>query len=378
MPRSKPKNSKAIFVRALRTRQGKVDVYAFFLPGGDVTRIAGISRLERDKDDTLRGFQRKEIRTHVRSIVQYLNQGKVLFPNAITLAFSSDVKFTQSRGPTPDTLTDVAQAGLLRIPVRETGPRVGWIVDGQQRSLALANSKNEKLPVPVVAFVSDDLQVQREQFILMNKARPLPSRLINELLPETGSVLLPRDLASRKVPSEICGLLNRDPKSPFHGLIKRLSDAEKGKAVITDSAIIKMIRSSINSPLGALAPFKAAGDESLDLNAMYRTLVTYWKAVRDVFPSAWGLPPTKSRLMHSAGIEAMGILMDRMLARHAGKTDESHAIKADLQKIAQHCCWTDGTWETMGLEWNEVQNTPKHIRTLADTLIRLYASSGSK
>jgi DGQHR domain-containing protein len=373
-----PSKTKAIFVRALRTRQGKVDVYSFFLPGGEVTRIAGISRIERDKDDTLRGFQRKEIRTHVRSIIQYLNQGKVLFPNAITLAFTSDVKFKQSRGPTPATLTDVAQAGLLRIPVRETGPRVGWIVDGQQRSLALANSTNEKLPVPVVAFVSDDLQVQREQFILMNKARPLPSRLINELLPETGSVLLPRELASRKVPSEICGLLNRDPKSPFHGLIKRLSDTERGSAVITDTAIIKMIRNSINSPLGALSPFKAAGDESLDLNAMYGTLVTFWKAVREVFPTAWGLPPTKSRLMHSAGIEAMGILMDRMLARHAGKSDESHAIKVDLQKIARHCCWTDGTWETMGLEWNEVQNTPKHIRTLADTLIRLYASSSSK
>ena len=378
MPLRKSKSDKAIFVRALRTRQGKVDLYSFFLPGGDVTRIAGISRIERDKDDNLRGFQRKEIRTHVRSIVQYLNQGKVLFPNAITLAFSSDVKFKQSRGPTPGALTDVAQAGLLRIPVREKGPRVGWIVDGQQRSLALANSKNESLPVPVVAFVSDDLQVQREQFILMNKARPLPSRLINELLPETGSVLLPRELASRKVPSEICGLLNRDPKSPFRGLIKRLSDADKSNAVITDTAIIKMIRNSINSPLGALAPFKAAGDDSLDLQAMYRTLVTFWKAVKDVFPAAWGLPPTKSRLMHSAGIEAMGILMDRILARHAGKADEAHAIKADLQRIAPHCCWTEGTWDAMRLEWNEVQNTPKHIRTLADTLIRLYASSAAR
>jgi DGQHR domain-containing protein len=378
MPPNKTKNKRAIFVRALRTRQGKTEVYSFFLPGGDVTRIAGISRIERDKNDVLRGFQRKEIRSHVRSIIQYLNQGKVLFPNAITLAFSSEVKFTQSRGPTPGTLTDVAQAGVLRIPVRETRPQVGWIVDGQQRSLALANSKNEELPVPVVAFVSDDLQVQREQFILMNKARPLPSRLINELLPETGSVLLPRELASRKIPSEVCGLLNRDPKSPFHGLIKRLSDAEKGNAVITDTAIIKMIRNSINSPLGALAPFKAAGDESLDLSAMYRTLVTFWKAVRDVFSPAWGLPSTKSRLMHSAGIEAMGILMDRMLARHAGKSDEALAIKTDLQKIAPHCRWTEGTWESMGLEWNEVQNTPKHIRTLADALIRLYASSGSK
>src|SRR5271168_1647654 len=122
MPPSKAKNNKAIFVRALRTRQGKVDVYSFFLPGGDVMRIAGISRLERKKDDKLRGFQRKEIRTHVRSIMQYLNQGKVLFPNSITLAFSSEVRFTQSRGPRPEGLTDVSEAGLLRIPLRETGP----------------------------------------------------------------------------------------------------------------------------------------------------------------------------------------------------------------------------------------------------------------
>ncbi len=368
-----PRKSKFITVRALRTRQGKVDVYTFFLLGRDVTRIAGISRLERNEDDTLRGFQRKEIRAHVRSIIHYLNQGNVLFPNAITLAFSSEVKFIGSRGPTPQGLTDVSKAGLLKIPLSDSGQRVGWIVDGQQRSLALADSNNEKLPVPVVAFVSDDLQVQREQFILMNKARPLPTRLINELLPETGSVLLPRELATRRIPSELCSLLNRDPKSPFHGLIKRLSSTDKGAAVITDSALIKMVRNSINSPLGALAPFKAAGDDSADLPGMYKTLLTFWSAVRDVFPDAWGLPTTQSRLMHSAGIEAMGILMDRMYARHAGKSDEGNLVKADLQKLAPACCWTDGTWETIGLDWNEIQNTPKHIRALSDTLVRLYA-----
>ena len=375
-PRKKKTHN--LVVRALRTRQGKVDVYSFFLPGGQVTRVAGISRLERGENNALRGFQRKEIQTHVRSIVQYLNQGSVLFPNAITLAVSSEVKFIKSRGPRPSELATLADAGLLKIPLRESGPRVGWIVDGQQRSLALAHSKNALLPVPVVAFVSDDLQVQREQFILMNKARPLPARLINELLPETGSVLLPRELASRKIPSELCGWLNRDSKSPFNGLIRRLSDSGKGNAVITDSAIIKMVRNSIHSPLGALAPFKAAGDESVDLPAMYRTLNLFWGAVRQVFPAAWGLSPTKSRLMHSAGIEAMGILMDRMLARHAGKADEASAIKADLLRLAPSCRWTEGAWETMGLAWNEVQNTPKHIRALSDTLVRLYSARSSR
>jgi DGQHR domain-containing protein len=374
--RKRVRNS--IEVRALRTRQGKVDVYSFFLPGREIARVAGISRLERGENNALRGFQRKEIQTHVRSIVQYLNQGSVLFPNAITLAVTSEVRFAKSRGSSRSGLIPGTDAGSLKIPLRESGPRIGWIVDGQQRSLALANSKNDKLSVPVIAFVSDDLQVQREQFILMNKARPLPARLINELLPETGSVLLPRDLASRKIPSEICGLLNRDAKSPFNGLIKRLSDSGVSDAVITDSAVIKMVRNSINSPLGALAPFKASGDESPDLESMYRILKMFWGAVRQVFPSAWGLPPTKSRLMHSAGIEAMGVLMDRMLARHVGKPGEAQAIKADLQRLAPSCRWTDGTWDTMGLAWNEVQNTPKHIRALSDTLVRLYSARSTR
>jgi hypothetical protein len=97
--------------------------------------------------------------------------------------------------------------------------------------------------------------------------------------------------------------------------------------------------------------------------------------VKSTFPDAWGLPPTKSRLMHSAGIEAMGILMDKVLARHAGKRDEKQSIKSDLVKFAPHCAWTEGSWEVLDLEWNEIQNNPKHIRALSDTLVRLYATS---
>ena len=74
----------ALVVRALHTNQGAgLDVYAFFINGGDIVRVADISRIERDASDTLKGFQRPEIRQHVKGIVDYLNQGDVLFPNAI-------------------------------------------------------------------------------------------------------------------------------------------------------------------------------------------------------------------------------------------------------------------------------------------------------
>lgn len=367
-----------IVVRALHTKQGEsLDVYAFFIRGADIVRLADISRIARDDSDTLRGFQRPEIRTHVRGIVEYLNQGHVLFPNAIILAMSPEVRFVASRGTKPTGDEGIAQSGTLTIPVFGEGSRVAWIVDGQQRSLALAQAQNQDIAVPVVGFISDSLDVQREQFILVNKAKPLPVRLINELLPETRGITLPRDLSARKVPSEICGLLNRDPNSPFFRLIKRPSDTRESSAVVTDTAVITMIRSSLNSPLGALAPYKAMGRENADLEAMYKVLVTFWSAVRDAFPDAWGKDPRKSRLMHSAGIEAMGVLMDRIYARLGGADEEIAVVRKELEKIAPACRWTKGHWEDLGLAWNEIQNTPRDIKKLQDALVRAYTTANA-
>lgn len=364
-----------IVVRALRATQGaETDVYAFFMRGSDIVRIADLSRLGRDEQDRLHGFQRPEIRSHVRGIVDYLNQGAVLFPNAIILAISPAVHFAASRGTRPTGDEGTAQTGTLKIPLYDEGKRVAWIVDGQQRSLALAKADNKSVLVPVIAFASDQLNVQREQFILVNKAKPLPIRLIDELLPETGSAMLPRDLSLRKVPSELCGLLSRDPSSPFFQLIKRPSEgASIGTAVITDSAVISMIRSSINNPLGALATFRVTtvGRDDADIESMYRILVNFWTAVKATFPSAWGKDPRQSRLMHSAGIMAMGVLMDRIFARISPRSDIEF-VKAELRKVAPSCRWTDGTWKSLGVKWNEIQNTPRDIRRLQAALVQAY------
>jgi DGQHR domain-containing protein len=368
-----------LVVRALRTTQGEgQDVYAFFIRGADIVRVADITRVTRDEGDALKGFQRPEIRNHVKSIVEYLNQGNVLFPNSIILAMSPEVRFVASRGTKPTGDEGIAQAGTLTIPIYGEGKRIAWLVDGQQRSLALSQAANQDIAVPVVGFISDSLDVQREQFILVNKAKPLPSRLINELLPETRGVLLPRDLSARKVPSEICGALNRDPNSPFFKLIKRPSDSRESPAVITDTAVINMIRSSLSSPLGALAQYKAMGRETADLEAMYKVLVTFWSAVKAVFPEAWGKDPRKSRLMHSAGIEAMGVLMDRIYGRLAGAEEDLAVVRRELERVAPACRWTRGTWEELGVAWNEIQNTPRDIKRLQDALVRAYANSAPR
>lgn len=356
-------------VRALRTRQGgEIAVYSFFLPGSELLNVASISRVARDEKQSLVGFQRKEIKNHVKKIVEFLDSGPVIFPNAIILALSNDVTFSRARGIRPAGLVDSAEMGTLSIPIFGDGREVAWIVDGQQRSLALARAKNNAIPVPVVGFVCEDVERQREQFILVNKAKPLPVRLINELLPEV-SVYLPRDLALRKIPSELCNILNQDPASPFHNLIRRASSAGTNGGVVTDTALINVMKNSIRSPLGALATFKVGPGGHADIEGMYRLMLLFWGAAKEVFPHAWGLSPTKSRLMHSAGIEAMGYLMDRILIRAYGFHDPAEHVHFSLRRIVPHCRWTEGAWERLGLEWNQVQNVTRHIRLLADFLI---------
>lgn len=369
MTRRTKTNEPTLAVRAVRTEQAGKPVYAFFVAGADLLKIAEISRLRRDAGGSLQGFQRKHIRNHVQAITEFLDRGPGIFPNSIILAISEKARFTRARGEKPSGDVKSCEAGTLRIPLAGDGRKAAWIVDGQQRSIALSQARDKGFAVPVVAFVSEDLSVHREQFILVNKAKPLDPRLIDELLPEVDTVF-PSDLSSRRVPSELVNRLRSSPDSPFNGLIRRPSD-ESASAVVTDSALIRAIRSSINSALGSLAPYKAMGGRPTDVDAMYKMLVAYWNAVRRVFPEAWGRPPTESRLMHSAGIAAMSVLMDRIMARAVPAADlELHASQA-LERIAVHCRWTYGRWQELQRDWNEIQNTGRDIKLLSSHLARL-------
>ncbi|HRQ58622.1 MAG TPA: hypothetical protein PLN31_14505, partial [Azoarcus taiwanensis] len=131
---------------------------------------------------------------------------------------------------------------------------------------------------------------------------------------------------------------------------------------------------SMNNPLGALAPYKSNGGQHAEVEAMYRIVVTYWSAVKAAFPEAWGKDPRHSRLMHSAGLVAMGLLMDRIYARLSVEDDVA-AVRRELEKIASVCRWTEGNWGSLGVAWNEIQNTPQDIKKLQDVLVRAYTMS---
>ena len=205
---------KVLCRRALCIEQAKTGpLYLFTLRADEVFQVAEIARINRSKGDELIGYQRTEVRDHVQDILEYLDGDDVLFPNALILAMNGTVRFRRSRGPAND--DGLAKAGVLEIPLAESGTcKAAWIVDGQQRALALSRSSRRDFPVPVSAFVAETVGEQRDQFLRINNAKPLPLGLVTELLPEV-SVPLPRTLAAKQVPSELCGLLNTAEDSRY-------------------------------------------------------------------------------------------------------------------------------------------------------------------
>lgn len=365
--------------RALRIHQNEnVPLYVFSLAAEEVNVVADVARISRDEAGKLIGYQRPETRQHVKQILTYLDSDEVLFPNALILALPETVRFRSSRGP--GTTDGLATAGTLEIPVPTdpSAPRPAWIVDGQQRSLALAQTRHKQLPVLVAGFVAPSLDLQRDQFLRVNTVKPLPSNLVTELLPEIVAAPSPR-LSARKLPSALVDMLNQDPASPFHGLVKRAStEAGDAQTVVKDNSLVEALRESLESPSGALFPYRNYSSGTTDTEGIREVLLAYWGAVRDVFPGAWGLPATESRLMGGVGIRSMSRLMDRVVAHIDLEAPDPRAhVQAEIARIAPHCHWTEGTWDELGLRWNELQNVPRHISALSNFLVRKYLESRS-
>jgi DGQHR domain-containing protein len=365
--------------RAVRIEQNShTPLYLFALAAREIRDVADVARISRDEAGKLIGYQRPERRNHVKQILEYLDSADVLFPNGLILALPETVRFRSSRGPgTTDDLGATAGTIEIPIPADDSEPRPAWIVDGQQRSLALARTTNSGLAVPVAGFVAPTLEIQRDQFLRVNTVAPLPSNLVTELLPEVFSAPSPR-LSQRRMPSALVDMLSRDPDSPFFGLIKRAStDVEDRRiAVVTDNSLVEALKESLESPSGVLFPYRNMATGSTDTDGIRRVLLTYWGAVRDVFSDAWGRPATESKLMGGVGIRAMSRLMDRVMV-HVDVSDPNadRQTREELSHIVDRCRWTSGTWEELGLPWDELQNVSKHISALSNFLARVYVST---
>lgn len=354
---------------ALQIRQGPNRVlYSFAVDGKQLPRFTTVSRIHRDTTTGVQGYQRPEVLSHIAAIRKYLESEDPMIPNAIVIAFDKRVVFEPggaSDGP--------SEAGTLVIPIDPQWPdedKPGWIVDGQQRCAAIRESCLETFPICVTAFITDSDAEQRSQFILVNSTKPLPKGLIHELLPSTVGAL-PTTLQLRRFPATLLDRLNYDDDSPLQRLIQTPTNPQ---GVIKDNSILRILENSLSD--GALYQYRHAGAERGDTEAMLMLFKDFWVAVRNTFPTAWGQPPRRSRLMHGVGITSMGFLMDAITDRYAHlRVPDVEDFEYDLAEIADLCNWTEGTWRldpTHHRKWNDLQNTPRDIQLLTNYLLGEY------
>ncbi|MGO9791896.1 MAG: DGQHR domain-containing protein DpdB [Solirubrobacteraceae bacterium] len=356
---------------ALAIRQSSLrTLYSFAVDGKKLPLFAAVSRVKRDAQHHVAGYQRAESLEHIHTIRRYLETVDAVLPNALVVAFDSRVRFE----PIVDTTTDEeTQMGHIVVPVDEAETdeeKPAWIVDGQQRTAAIRDANVERFPVCVTAFITDSVMEQRSQFILVNSTKPLPKGLIHELLPVTPVADLPLYLLKRRFPAQLLDRLNYEPDSPFKGRIRTPTTTT---GVIKDNSILKMLSISIED--GALYEWFDGNRGTGDVESMLTLLKRYWSAVAAVFPTAWDAPPRRSRLVHGVGIVALGCLMDEMTYKIDAAMPTASDFEHELRLIGEECAWTDGTWQfgtSDRRRWNELQNTPRDIKLLSDHLVGLY------
>jgi hypothetical protein len=77
----------------------------------------------------------------------------------------------------------------------------------------------------------------------------------------------------------------------------------------------------------------------------------YISYLKETFPKAWGKPPEESRLMHSAGIIAMGRLMDRVMGSiNPVEPTAVATVKSDLQRVKRIPLIPIGIWNGHALD----------------------------
>lgn len=366
-------------IPALAFNQGQGALFAFAIDGHRLSEFATISRIRRDGEGDLLGYQRPEIRYHVDAIRRYLESDAPCLPNALVLAFDERVWFEPVRGRPRGNLRpgEGGRFGTLIVPLDPDEPdhmKPAWIVDGQQRITALQEADPERLerpfPVCVVAFIAATEAEQREQFILVNATKPLPKSLIYELLPVVEGPL-PPFLDARRFPAYLLDRLNRDVDSPLYLRVKTPTNPDGD---INGNSILRMLEHSLSD--GVLYHFRGDTDQTDDREGMLEILKSYWSAVAGVFPEAWALPPKRSRLTHGAGIVSMGYLMDAISDQLQAQRSWSYeAFCRELEWVKPHCHWISGTW-SFGVEqmrrWNELQNVSSDIHLLTYYLLTKY------
>ncbi len=230
--------------------------------------------------------------------------------------------------------------------------------------------RGREFEVLVSGFICNGIEELQKQFILINNTRPLPKALVYELLPQVSD--LPHRMSNRSRAALMTEALNYRPGTSLRGLIRQQTNP---KGIIRDTVLQRLIMNSLSD--GALRLF--ADDDRMLLDRGVHLISEFFHAVKHVFQEDWeGKTPKTSRLVHGAGIIAMGYVMEALHVMTGAEDREAFA--RILRLLKPRTAWSSGEWIFGGetRRWNGLQNVPADIRQLSLYLVSELKRTGAE
>jgi len=244
------------------------------------------------------------------SAVRYLMRELGCFPTSILVNVRGDLSFEAEH--------DLGWCALGELTIGDDEKL--WIIDGQHRVEALKraverNADFEEYPV-IVSLLRlprrfDELMLF---YIVNRRQRSVPTDLayrhLQRMLWEKGAEWL-YELEGRRgvrlgLATEVVDYLNRDPRSPWRGRVRRIGEERREEHIIHDKPLIRSVAEILRERVFEGMPIRELAD----------LLIDYWNAVSKIYPRAFEEPQAHT-LLATPGIFSLHMLFPSIYARCA-------------------------------------------------------------
>jgi DNA sulfur modification protein DndB len=162
-------SNETIKIPALNGKMGNQEYYMFSLEPSYLLQIGYVLHRVRANAEDSPTYQRMLLKSRLKKIGDYLNEGNHFFPNSVIINFNETkaVKVKFEPGENSSKTESSSRFGMVEIPMAFA---IANIIDGQHRIYGYSASEFfKKDTIPVVAFINMTTEEQLEMFIDVNQ-----------------------------------------------------------------------------------------------------------------------------------------------------------------------------------------------------------------